>query len=1276
MERLKTVLVANRAEIATRILQTAKKLGIRTIAIYTEPDAASAHVIEADIAILLPGGPKAYLDGDEIIKIAKSQKVDAIIPGYGFLSENADFARAVSAAGMVWVGPSPENIESFGIKHVARDLATKAGVPVVPGTEGLVASEDEAVNEAQRLGFPVMLKATAGGGGMGLAIAHNITEVKESFTMVKSRGENLFKNAGLFIERFYPDSHHIEVQVFGNGRGKAIHFGERECSIQRRHQKVIEECPSPFVTKRPDLRQRLASAAVRLTQSIKYRSAGTIEFLVDDVSGDFFFLEMNTRLQVEHGITEFCYVVDLVQLMLEQADSQLTGKGGISLEELEHLQNREPKGAAIEARVYAENPAKDYVPSPGTLQVVKWAAAEGARIDTWIHTGTIVSAHYDPLLAKVMVHRPDRGQSIKEIYKVLTDSRICGPPTNLDFLASIVNDSEFVAGVTMTKFLTDFRYSPPAIDVLKPGAYTTVQDYPGRPTMGRGFPHAGPMDPLAFQIANLLVGNPSGMEGLECTLDGPEIVFLGPAVISVCGAPMMLTIDDKERSMWSRISIRAGQKLNIGKTTGGGCRSYLAIYGGLPSVAEWFGSKATSPGVGVGGYQGRQLTAGDLLAITKNVPDHLSKPLALPPTIIPHYPTHWDLLVMVGPYQEGYLLEEDVKMIYETKWQISHNAARGGIRLIGPKPKWARADGGEGGAHPSNVVEYGYPVGTLNWTGDDPCIFPVDCPDFGGFVSSTTIVKADHWRLGQMKAGDTMQYHRVSLEDALALQKRVNNYIDAVADACSENGDFGAIEPLDYSKLPPSAGSGEYNKAIIRRLEPKGNQPQVLYRQGGDGYLLVEYGEGNFDLNHRCRVTALTKALHESKGSLSFSSGLINTVGCCTCTTRTPPITPKPPTNTITALLIYYDPLAIPQSQLLAHLTSIESQLGDLSRAKVPSRIFHLPITFDHPKEKDCIKRYMETQRPYASYLPDNMAFLAKNNGLERADLEKILLRGKHLAVSVGFFAALPLCLPVDPRDRINCPKVRPYPPSTKNHKPSRLIPRIQMNPSRTSTPAGQVSWGGSCLALYNVPSPGGYQLTGLTIPGCDILGSKPHFSPQKPWLFEPFDQLSFYLVSNEEYERQLKVWESGRYGYEVEETVFEMEAYNRLVERTRGEVEGVRERQRRAQAEMGRLEEEMMGRWMEEWKRRKVSMGTVEALLSDPGVGKVESPLSANVWKVVVKEGEDARVGDEVAVLEAMKLEISVRVEEGLEGVVEKVLVRPGDVVGSGDLLLLVRRT
>lgn len=1064
---------------------------------------------------------------------------------------------------MAWVGPSPANIESFGIKHTARELADRAGVPIVPGSKGLIENVDDAVEQAEKLGFPVMLKATAGGGGMGLSTCQNVKEVKEAFETVKSRGETLFKNAGMFMERFYPNSHHIEVQVFGNGKGNAIHFGERECSIQRRHQKVIEECPSPFVEKHPGLREKLCAAAVKLAESIEYASAGTIEYLVDDETADFFFLEMNTRLQVEHGITELCYDIDLVQLMLEQADAQLQGNGGIEAEKLKHLQPTKPKGAAIEVRVYAENPARDYAPSPGTLQIVEWKELEGSRLDTWVHTGTVVSSHYDPLLAKMMFHDSSREKGIEGMHKLLEDSRICGPPTNLDFLGSIVTDEKFRGGSTMTRFLDDFEYAPSAIDIVSGGAYTTVQDHPGRPTMGRGFPHSGPMDPLAFQIANLLVGNPSGKEGLEITLNGPEILFLGSAIVAVCGAPMDIKLDGRSIAMWARTKISTGQRLKIGKTTGGGCRTYLAIYGGLPSVAEWFGSKATSPGVGVGGYQGRALAAGDLLAIVRGVPEHISRhstSVALPDHLISTYPSHWSLAALPGPYDHGYLTDSDISMIYETKWQVSHNAARGGIRLIGPKPQWARQDGGEGGAHPSNVAEYGYPVGTLNWTGDDPCIFPVDCPDFGGFVSSTTIVKGEWWRLGQMKAGDTLQYRQVSLEQAIKIRQHVDRFIDQVGKACKGDTSFESIESLDYDKLPLSATAKKPGQGIVHHIEANDKQPLTTYRQGGDSYILIEYGHGEFDLNHRCRVTALTKALKESDSNINFSNGLVNTVGCCN------------------SLLVYYNYLQLSQDSLISHLVSLEQSLGDLSKAKMPSRIFKLPITFDTSREAEAIKRYMETQRPYASYLPDNMEFVAKNNGLEKGDLKKILLNNSLMAISVGFFAALPLCLPVDPRRRVYCPK---------------------MNPSRVFTPEGQVSWGGACMALYNVESPGGYQLTGLTIPGVDFLGSKKGYSLSRPWLFEDFDQLTFHEVSEEEYEKHLAVFHSGRYEYVVEDTTFDMEEHNRLLRDTADEVKEIRKKQAEAQTKMAEVEAELMQKWDKEKAEGKVPMDKVEALLN-----------------------------------------------------------------------------
>ncbi|KAK5098643.1 hypothetical protein LTR70_002532 [Exophiala xenobiotica] len=1238
MEKLKTLLIANRGEIAVRLTKTAKKLGIKTITIYTAADAASLHVGAADEAVLLSGpDSKAYLDGEQIIEIAKSHNVDAIIPGYGFLSENTDFARQIADAGMVFAGPSPKAIEDFGIKHTARELASAADVPIVPGTKGLVNSEDEAVSEANNLGYPVMLKATAGGGGMGLLTCDNEADVRKSFKTVQSRGETLFKNAGLFIEKFYPDSHHIEVQIFGNGQGKAIHFGERECSIQRRHQKVIEECPSPFVTKHPELREKICSAAVRLAESIKYGSAGTIEYLVDDERGHFFFLEMNTRLQVEHGITEMCYKVDLVELMLKQADAELAGKGGLEADYLDKLQPSSPQGAAIEARVYAENPAKDYAPSPGLLQEVKWEEVPGSRIDTWVHRGIRVSPNYDPLLAKAMVHAPSRDEAVQGLKTLLTGTQISGPPTNLAFLAAILNESTFKSGVTMTKFLSSFDYKPSAIDVVAGGAYTLVEDWPGRPTVGRGFGHSGPMDPLAFRIANALVGNGQGVEGLEITLSGPDLRFLGPAVVALCGAPMEAELDGKPFPMWTRKRIEAGQRLKVGKTTGGGCRSYLAIHGGLPTIATWFGSKSTAPMTTVGGYQGRALAAGDLLGLARNPPD-VKDELKLPSHLIPAYPAEWDLLAMPGPHDEGFLKQDFIDEFYKTTFKVSHNAARGGIRLVGPRPRWQRSDGGEGGAHPSNVIEYGYPYGTVNWTGDDPCLFPVDAPDFGGFLSSATVVKADWWRVGQMKAGNKLRFHRISYDDAIAKRKEVEEFLDSVRKCCSGKASFEDVSPLKYKGLPPSAENNGWEPAVIHQVKEEANQPLVSYRQGGDDFLLIDYGHGSFDLNYRCRAVTLYKKLLDAKGDISFENGSLH-VG-------------MPCGNSLT---LHFDSLKVSRKSLLEYLLKLETQIGDLSEAKFPGRKYKLPITFKNKPQEESLKRYMETQRPYASYLPDPMAFVAKNNGFTDQQLRDIFTKSSLMVVAIGFFIALPIALPIDPRQRIQSPK---------------------MNPSRVHTPEGQVGWGGSCMALYNVESPGGYMNTGLSIPTADILGFKNGYSLEKPWLFDDFDQITFYEVSEEEYTGLIQTFRSGRYEYEYENTEFDMKEHNKLLSDTAEEVKEIKRKQREAQAEMDKIEKEMLDKWNEEKEAGKVSVDTVEELLNDPDIIAIEAPVNANVWKVQVEEGSELKEDQIVVILEAMKLEINVNAESGMAGAkVEKLLVKPNDVVDAGKPLILLRK-
>lgn len=582
------------------------------------------------------------------------------------------------------------------------------------------------------------------------------------------------------------------------------------------------------------MRQKITKCAVAYALKLKYKSAGTVEFLVDDNTGDFFFLEMNTRLQVEHGITELCYNVDLVDLMLQQADYEKGGEIGLPSAHLKEMQKDGPTGAAIEVRVYAEVPFRNYAPSPGLLQAVEWPEGEGIRIDTWVKTGQRIAPYYDPLIAKVMVHAADRPAAAAKMTAVLRDAKLQGPPTNVQFLADVVTSKPFLERDTLTNFLeTKFKYEPCAIDVLSPGSFTTVQDFPARATNGHGIPKGGPMDNVSSRIANILVGNKPGMETLEMTLSGPELLFTAPAVFSVCGAPMPVTVDGKELPMWSRLSIQAGQKLKIGEVKDGGLRTYLAIKGGFPDIPLYLGSKSGTPSLAYGGIQGRQLQMGDWIELdpeTYKWAAETNEVYTLPPACVPSY-NITEIYCMHGPHDsEDFMTSKDVEMMYSTHWQIGHNSNRTGIRLVGPVPEWSRKDGGEGGSHPSNIFDWGYPSpGGINWGGDSPAIFAMDSPDLGGLLCSTTIVLADLWRLGQVKPGGTLKLTPITFELALELFDRVEGYITEVQDLV--NGTSQKLPKLDL-ELPDSGLTSGKSNAILKTIPGDDDKrPRVIYRQ-------------------------------------------------------------------------------------------------------------------------------------------------------------------------------------------------------------------------------------------------------------------------------------------------------------------------------------------------------------------------------------------------------------------------------------------------------------
>ncbi len=440
---IQKILIANRGEIAVRIMRSCKEMGIRTVAVFSEADRTSKHVMYADEACLI--GPAAshesYLNIDNIIKAAKLHHADAIHPGYGFLSENAEFARRCKQEGIIFIGPSAETMEAMGDKISARKRMIAAGVPVVPGTEQPLQSADEALRICKEIGFPVMLKASMGGGGKGMRLIHNEDEVLEAYNTARSESMSSFGDDTVYLEKFVEEPHHIEFQILGDNHGNVIHLFDRECSVQRRHQKIVEESPSPFLT--PELRNEMGEKAVAAAKAVNYSGAGTIEFLVDK-HRHFYFLEMNTRLQVEHPITEEVCGVDLVKEQIRVANDEV-----LHLKQSDLMQ----RGHAIECRICAEDTENNFLPSPGIIRQLTEPNGIGVRIDSYVYEGYEIPIYYDPMIGKLIVWATTRQYAIERMRRVLYEYKITGLKTNLSYLKRIMHTPDFVKGEYNTLFI-------------------------------------------------------------------------------------------------------------------------------------------------------------------------------------------------------------------------------------------------------------------------------------------------------------------------------------------------------------------------------------------------------------------------------------------------------------------------------------------------------------------------------------------------------------------------------------------------------------------------------------------------------------------------------------------------------------------------------------------------------------------------------------------------------------------------------------------------------
>ncbi len=1197
-----TVLIANRGAIATRIIRTLQRLQIQSVVVYNEVDAQSLPVQHADIAISLGEGSVAdtYLNIDKILQAAIDSGAQAIHPGYGFLSENTEFVSRCEQAGLAFIGPTTEQITLFGLKHQARDAAEKVNVPLIPGSP-LLNDLAAAIDWASKVSYPVMLKSTAGGGGIGMQICNHQSELKDAWNSVRRLSANYFANDGVFLEKYIANARHIEVQIFGDGKGTTISLGERDCSAQRRNQKVIEETPAANLASA--LRQQLYQTAERLMASVHYRNAGTVEFIFDIDEQRFYFLEVNTRLQVEHGVTEEVWGVDLVAWMVKQAANELG-----DIDQLK--QQLSPIGHAIQVRVYAEDPNQDFLPCSGLLSQVSWPVANNLRIDHWIESGIEVSALFDPMLAKVIVHADDRKQCLTQLSHHLSHSEIYGIETNIAYVQAVLNSDTCQRGELLTRSLANFHFKANTFTVLQAGTQTTVQDYPGRTGLWHvGVPPSGPMDSLSFRLANRLLQNSANASALEITLNGPTLKFNQACHIALTGATIEATLAEQAVPMYATIAVQAGDTLRIGKVVEQGARAYLAISGGI-QCPTYLGSKSTFTLGQFGGHVGRALRPGDVLHITN--PGIKPHPVCVADHHQPRISDCWQLRVIYGPHgAPDFFTETDIREFFDHEWEVHYNSSRTGVRLIGPKPEWARKSGGEAGLHPSNIHDNAYAFGTVDFTGDMPVILGPDGPSLGGFVCPATIIQADLWKLGQLKAGAKLRFIAVTHEQAVALeaQQRIN-----IENLITAEIDLGRLDVLHDALVSPIV-----HRAMIA-------EDEVVCRLAGDHFLLIELGPLELNITRRFKVHALM--LWFENNSLPGMKEL---------------------TPGIRSLQIHYDSQAITLDELIHHIDMACAALANDKGSSLPTRIVHLPLSWDDEACQLAVEKYMQSVRPDAPWCPNNLEFIRRINNLtDIAAVKEIVFNASYLVMGLGdVYLGAPVATPIDPRHRLVTTKY---------------------NPARTWTAENSVGIGGAYLCVYGMEGPGGYQFVGRTLQMWNRYHQTREF--EQPWLLRFFDQIRFYQVSADELKILRRDFPLGKYPIKIEHTRFDLNEYQDYLSSNADEIEAFQSRRESAFA--AELEQ-----WQENgqltYQQNEENNIEIEEETLPNGVISIDSTLSGSVWEITVSEGDTVNEGDTLMILESMKMEIAVHANQA--GSIDKILKTQGQSVTAGQSLLWLRK-
>jgi urea carboxylase len=682
------------------------------------------------------------------------------------------------------------------------------------------------------------------------------------------------------------------------------------------------------------------------------------------------------------------------------------------------------------------------------------------------------------LLVTVLVHASDRRGALRKLAAALDSCRIFGVATNLELLRQAARHPAWTLGAVTTDFLPRLAVRRRALTVLAPGLQTTVQDYPGRLGYWHvGVPPSGPMDPLAFRLANRLVDNPAAAAALEIAVNGPTLRFEADIVFALTGADFAATLDGAPVERWQAVSARAGSVLQLRSAAADGLRAYLAVAGGI-EAPEYLGSRATFILGKFGGAHGRALRPGDVLHLGTAAPNAERK-LADPPA----YSRTWEIGVLYGPHgAPDFFTPGDIATFFSTHWKVHHNSDRTGVRLIGPKPEWARPDGGEAGLHPSNIHDNAYAVGTIDFTGDMPVILGPDGPSLGGFVCPATIVHAELWKLGQLRPGDLVRFRAISHHDAGALDRQLERYIETLAG------------------VPPALPEEGPEDPILRTA------PGVVCRADGDRYLLVEYGPNVLDLNLRFRVQALMHQLESAAlpGILDITPG-------------------------VRSLHIHFDGRRLTRPALLEALAACEARIPDLDDIAVPSRVVHLPLSWDDPATQLAIRRYTQSVRPDAPWCPSNLEFIRRINGLASIDdVRRIVYSAEYLVLGLGdVYLGAPVATPLDPRHRLVTTKY---------------------NPARTWTPENAVGIGGAYLCVYGMEGPGGYQFVGRTLQMWNTFRATPEFQPGTPWLLRFFDRIRFNPVSAAELLEIRKAFPHGRYPLRIEEEEFRLRDYHRFL--------------------------------------------------------------------------------------------------------------------------------